>query len=492
MSPVLMLLCIAVYFAALLGIAWKTGRSANSEGYFLGNRRSPWYAVAFGLLGDSLSGVTFISVPGQVGTSKFSYLQIVLGYVLGYVVIAELLLPLYYRLRLTSIYSYLGNRFGGTAQVTGSFFFLISRLAGAGARLYLAASVLQLFIFDRWHIPFSVSVAGSIALMLIYTYRGGIKTLVWTDVFQSTFLLVGVVLSILAIARALDLGPGGLFQTIRQSDLSQVFVWDWQSKNFFWKQILSGAFIAIVMTGLDQNSMQKNLSCRSLPEAKKNIYSFAAVMVAVNILFLSLGVLLYEYARAKGITIPGKADALFPTLALEHLGPFAAIVFLVGLTAATFSSADSVLTTLTTSFCIDFARIDSRTDLTDVSKTRLRHVTHLCFAVLLLAVILAFRYLNNDSVITAVLTLATYTYGPLLGLFAFGLFTRQKVRSSLVPVICTASPLACFWINGRTADWFGGYQLGFELLILNGLLTCLGLLLIRQPATKPQTSATHA
>lgn len=483
MSPVAILSCIAAYFCFLLGIAWWTSRNANNDSYFLGNKASPWIAVAFGLIGDSLSGVTFISVPGQVAAAKFSYLQIVLGYVLGYVVIAQVLLPLYYRLNLTSIYSYLRGRFGANSQKTGSVFFLLSRTTGAAARLFLTASVIQLFVFDRmiffdrWRIPFWVSITGIIVLILLYTYKGGIKTLVWTDTFQSSFLLLGVVLSIVAIGRELDLGLGGMVDAVRSSPHSQVFFWDWREKTYFWKQFLSGAFIAIVMTGLDQNMMQKNLSCRSLGEAQKNIYAFTGVMVMVNVFFLSLGALLYHYAQAKGVQIPAKTDDLFPLLALQHLGTFAAMAFVIGLTAATFSSADSVLTTLTTSFCIDVLNMDAM-KLSEADKTRLRHRIHIAFAVILLLVILAFRALNSDAIINAIFKLAGYTYGPLLGLFAFGLFTRRVVNDRFAPVCCVVAPLLCYLLETNSAAWFGGYKFGFELLMLNGLLTAAGLFLI--------------
>lgn len=484
MSPVVMLLCVAAYFAALLGIAWWTGRQAGNEGYFIGNRRSPWLAVAVGLISDSLSGVTFISVPGQVQAQQFAYLQVVLGYLAGYVVIAQVLLPLYYRLRLTSIYSFLGGRFGPPAQMTGSFYFLLSRLLGAAARLYLAASVIQLFIFDRWRVPFWGSTLCIIALILVYTYRGGIKTLVWTDVFQSCFLVLGVILSIAIITRELGLGWGELLANAWEGPHSRVFFWDWRDRNYFWKQFIGGAFIALVMTGLDQNSMQKNLSCRSLAAAQKNLYTFSVVMVVVNVFFLTLGSLLYTYLAARGLPAPDKADLLFPTLALHQLGAFAAVVFLVGLTAATFSSADSVLTTLTTSFCIDFLRIDESSKWTDAQRTRLRHAAHIGFAVLLFAVILVFRTFNSDTIITVVLKLATYTYGPLLGLFAFGLIFRANVRGRWVPLVCLVPPVACYFLDQNSTRWLGGYQMGFELLVLNGLLTAAGLWLIRLPQDK--------
>src|SRR5688572_11345123 len=395
MSPALILGCVGAYFAFLLLIAWYTSRNAGNNAYFLGNKASPWYAVAFGLIGDSLSGVTFISVPGKVAADKFSYLQIVFGYIVGYVVIAEILLPLYYKLNLTSIYGYLRQRFGPNSQKLGAIFFLLSRLLGAAARLYLAANVFQLFVFNQWGVPFGVTVSVIIALILLYTYRGGIKTLVWTDTFQSSFLLLGVVLSIVAIGRELDLGLGGLIATVKNSEMSQIFFWDWRGTNYFWKQFCAGAFIAIAMTGLDQNMMQKNLSCRSLREAKKNIYAFTVVMVGVNLLFVSLGVLLFQYAAANGVAIPGRTDELFPTLALSHLGQFAAIVFVIGLTAATFSSADSVLTTLTTSFCMDLLDMEERKDMTDAHRTALRHRVHVGFAIILWLVILGFQALNS-------------------------------------------------------------------------------------------------
>ena len=482
MSPALILACVGGYFGLLLLIAWFTSRNASNASYFLGNKASPWYAVAFGLIGDSLSGVTFISVPGKVAADQFSYLQIVLGYVLGYVVIAEILLPLYYRLNLTSIYSYLRQRFGPRSQKVGALFFLLSRTTGAAARLYLAANVFQVFVFDQWGIPFWLTVSVTLALILAYTYRGGIKTLVWTDTFQSTFLLLGVALSITAIARELNFGLGDVLATVKNSEMSRTFFWDWRGTNYFWKQFLSGVFIAIVMTGLDQNMMQKNLSCRSLREAKKNIYSFTAVMVLVNLLFVSLGVLLYHYASAKGVAIPKQTDQLFPTLALHHLGAFAAIVFVVGLTAATFSSADSVLTTLTTSFCIDWLGMEERPDMTETRRTALRHKVHVGFAVVLWLVILGFKLVNSKAIIDAIFTLASYTYGPLLGLFAFGLFARSSVRDRWVPAVCCAAPVICFVVQDNSAAWFGGYKMGFELLMLNGLLTCAGLWLIRQPA----------
>ncbi len=489
MSPLLILGCVALYFALLLSVAWITGRRADAAGYYLGNKNSPWLVVAFGLIGDSLSGVTYISVPGQVGTAKFAYLQVVLGYVLGYVIIAEVLLPLYYRLNLTSIYSYLGQRFGLAAQRTGSAFFLLSRLLGAAARLYLAANVFQTFVFDRMGVPFAVTVAVIIGLILVYTLRGGIKTLVWTDSLQSGFLVLGVLLSIAAVGADLHLGLGGLWAAVKASPLTQTFFFDdWRAPEYFWKQFFSGAAIAVVMTGLDQNAMQKNLSCRSLGDAKKNLYAFTVVMVLVNAAFLALGALLFHYAEAKGIAIPAQTDQLFPLLALQHLGAFAALVFVIGLTAATFNSADSVLTTLTTSFCIDFLGFGTRRDLDETTQTKWRRLIHLGFAVVLLGAILAFKARNNGAVIKLVLDLAGYTYGPLLGLFTLGLFTKVRAGGWMVPVVCVISPLLCCVLSHYSMAWFGGYRFGFELLLLNGLLTALGVVAFARPAIAKATA----
>jgi len=486
MSPWLIITCIAVYFSVLLSIAWITSRKADNESYFIGNRASPWFVVAFGLIGDSLSGVTFISLPGTIASSHFSYMQLVLGYVVGYVIIARVLLPVYYKLNLTSIYSYLLERFGANSQKTGSFFFLISRIAGAALRLYLAAGVLQLFVFDKWGIPFPVSVAIIILLMLVYTYRGGIKTLIWTDMFQSSFLLLGVILSIAVIMNQMNFSVSEAITQIKESPYSQIFYWDWHEKSFFLKQFLSGAFIAIVMTGLDQNMMQKNLSCRSLPDAQKNLYVFSGILVAVNILFMSLGALIYLYMNQNGISVPqdpitGKliTDKVFPMIALEYIGPFAAIVFIVGLTAATFNSADSVLTTLTTSFCIDFLNLDEK-NTDEAAKTKIRHFVHAGFGVVLLIAIILCGLLTKTSVLDAIFTIAAYTYGPLLGLFAFGLFTIFKVNDKLVPLVCLFPPFICYVLNENSELWLGGYKFSYELLLINGILTFVGLLLIRK------------
>lgn len=478
MSSSLILICIFIYFLCLIFIGWITSRNANEDSYFIGNKQSVWYIVAFGLIGDSLSGLTYLSVPGSVKTAQFNYFQIVLGYVLGYWAIAYFLLPLYYKYNLTSIYTYLQHRIGSISQRTGSFYFILSRLIGAGGRLFLAAIVLQKFVFDGFQIPFPFTVAIIIFLMLLYTYRGGIKTLVWTDMFQSTFLLLGVLLTIVFILQKLDWSVIEAYTQIKNAEFSKIFFWDWRAKNYFWKQFLGGAFIAICMTGLDQNMMQKNLSCKSLSEAQKNINAFSIVVVIVNIFFLALGALLYLYAAKLNIELPEKPDQLFPSLAFNHLGKMAGLVFIIGLTAATFNSADSVLTTLTTSFYLDVLHIK---DNENAKNKTTRHIIHIAFGVVLFFIVLAFGLFSDQSLIFTVLDIAGITYGPLLGLFVFGIFTRRNIRDSYVPIVCIISPIVCTFLYLSTknkAEWLGGYQIGAELLIINGFLTFLGLYLL--------------
>jgi Na+/proline symporter len=484
MSPWFIIGCISLYFSLLLIIAWYTSKKANNESYFTGNHVSPWIAVAFGMIGDSLSGVTFISVPGQVGQNNFYYLQLVMGYFAGYFVVSRVLLPVYYKMNLVSIYSYLFERFGVVSQKTGAFFFILSRVLGAAGRLFLAASVIQLFVFDAFGIPFALSVAIIISLMLLYTYKGGIKTLVWTDTLQSGFLLLGVIFSIVFIAKDLNYNTADLFSAVTNSKYAQVFDFNWFNKSNFFKQFLGGAFITIAMTGLDQNMMQKNLSCKSLKDAQKNMESFSLVMVLVNVFFLSLGALLYIYAEQKGIAIPlnpisGKPDTdkLFPMLALQYLGSGAGLVFIIGLTAATFSSADSVLTTLTTSFYLDFLDIE-KSNKSEKEKTNIRKRVHLGFALLLLIVILIFRALNSKAIIDTILMIASFTYGPLLGLFAFGIFTKKVITDKYVWIISIVAPLICYVLSENSVNWFAGYKFGYELLLINGTLTFAGLLLL--------------
>lgn len=474
---------ILLYFAALILISRFTARKADSASYFIGNKQSPWYLVAFGMLSDSLSGVTYISVPGAVLKQSLTYFQVVIGYFLGYFIIMYVLLPLYYRLELVSIYTFLRQRFGKSAQKTGSFFFLISRLLGAGGRLTLAIGVMQLFVFERYGIHFAATASVFIGLMLLYTYKGGIKTLVYTDAFQSLFLIGGVVLSLFAIGSQMDLNMSGMAAQISKSSFSKLIETDPMKGNFWAKHILGGALITVAMTGLDQNMMQKNLSMKSLSDARKNMFWFSLVMVLVNILFLSLGVLLYLYAAAKGIVLPEGTDHVFPTLALGYFGTFTALAFIVGLTAATFSSADSVLATLTTSFCIDFLDFGSNARYTEKQQTYIRHAVHIGFAVLLLLVIVLIKYLfSSRASIDLILSMASLTYGPLIGLFAAGLFTDLRFKDKWIPLICLISPFICYLLQNHSEGLFGAYRFGNELLFVNGGLTFLLLLLLKQNA----------
>ena len=478
MTSYIILACVLVYSALLLFITWLTSRNATNETYFVGNKSSRWYVVAYGMIGASLSGVTFISVPGAVGASQFGYLQVVLGYLLGYAVIAGILLPLYYRMNLTSIYSYLKERFGVYSYRTGSFFFILSRVIGASFRLYIVVNVLQTFVFDAWGIPFWITVSVFILLILLYTYEGGVKTIVWTDTLQTTFMLLSVILSVIFIARDLHLSVGQLVDSVVNGPYSKVIFTDWKAKTFVGKQFFGGMFIAIAMTGLDQEMMQKNISCRNVKEARKNVITFSLVLVAINILFLSLGVLLYRYAEAKGLVIPGKSDNLFPTIALNYLGPFSLIFFIIGLISAAYPSADGALTALTTSFCIDILGLKDK-GLSEKQMKRTRYMVHVGFAFLLLLVIVIFRVINDEAVVNKLFSVAGYTYGPLLGLYTFGLFSKRRVKDRLVPFVCFLSPVLCYILDTHSVQWFNGYKFGFEILILNGLITYISLSLIR-------------
>ena len=494
MSPTLILSLIAGYFTVLVIIAVLTSRKATSESFFVANRNAPWYMVAFAMIGTSLSGVTFISVPGNVYGKSWSYLAVVLGYVAGYVVIGTILLPLYYQLRLVSIYTYLEQRFGYWSYKTGALFFLISRALGSGLRLYLVAGVLQLAVFDAMGVPFAVTVMVSILFIYLYTFRGGLKTILWTDTFQTLAMLSCVGLSIYFISSELNLSFKQLVSTVRGSSMSQVYFANFSDDKFFWKQFISGMFITIVMTGLDQDLMQKNLSCRSLADAQKNLFWFTPVIVGVNVLFLTLGVLLYQYAAAKGLHLselpqllkPNHSldtDLVFPYLATTQFTLLAGIVFILGLIAITYASADSALTALTTSFCVDFLNIKQ---YPEARQTRLRQLTHLGWSVALIGIILAFRVLNNQSLIDAVFKTAGYTYGPLLGLFTFGIFTRRSLRDGLVLPVCVGGVLLTLLIVTHSVEWLNGYKFGFEILLLNGALVLLGLFAIsRRPALNP-------
>ncbi|TVZ25426.1 Na+/proline symporter [Gillisia sp. Hel_I_86] len=478
MQPVYILLLIASYFGALLIISYFTGKNANNDAFFKANRQSPWYVVAFGMIGASLSGVTFISVPGWVEASQFSYMQVVLGYIVGYAVIGLVLLPLYYKMNLTSIYTYLESRFGRYSYKTGASFFLLSRVVGASFRLFLVANVLQIILFDALGIPFWATVVMTIALIWLYTFKSGIKTIVYTDTLQTLCMLIAVGVSIYYVSDSLGIQGSNLIGHIADSDFSKMFFFDdFKSADYFWKQFISGAFIAIVMTGLDQDMMQKNLTCRNLKDAQKNMFWFTIVLTFVNLVFLALGVLLTEYARLNGID--AFKDDLFPVIATQSgLGVGIATFFILGLIAAAYSSADSALTALTTSFSIDILDIEKKYEAAKQEIVRKR--IHIAVSIVLILVIIIFKYIIKDeSVIDKLIVFAGYTYGPLLGLYSFGLFTKWMVKDKWVPIIAILSPIVCYLISMNSEVWFG-FEFGFFVLILNGALTFLGLILIRR------------
>jgi SSS family solute:Na+ symporter len=477
MSSLGLSLIIVFYFVILLAIAWITGRNADNAGFFVGNRKSPWYVVSFGMIGASLSGVTFISIPGWVGESHFTYMQMVLGYLVGYFVIANVLMPMYYRLGLTSIYTYLESRFGRVSYKTGASFFLLSRTIGASFRLFLVANVLQITIFEEAGVPFWLTVLITVGLIWVFTFRGGIKTIIWTDTIQTFAMLTALVFTIILIGKSMGLNIGGLIKTLSVSEYSQVFIFDdWKSPYHFVKQFIGGAFIAIVMTGLDQDLMQKNLSCRNIKDAKKNMYWLSFLLVPVNLLFLSLGALLFIYSAFAGIKIPENTDNLFPLIATGgYLSVSVAFFFIIGLISATYSSADSALTSLTTSFTIDILDAQKKGDA--VLK-RTRNFVHIAFTILLGLLIIFFRAINDQNVIKAIFTIAGYTYGPLLGMYSFGLFTKRKLRDNYVPVVAILSPIICLVLNHFSHEIFWGYKFGFELLVVNGLITFAGLYLL--------------
>lgn len=481
MNPYLVLSLLLGYFFMLIVISWLTSRNADTLTFFTANRKSPWFLVAFGMVGATLSGVTFISVPGEVTNTAFSYLQFVFGNIVGYWLVAGILLPLYYRLNLVSIYSFLDQRFGTNSYKTGSFFFLISKLIGAAFRLYLVAGVLQIAFFDAFNIPFSVTVVVTIFLIWIYTFRGGIKTIVWTDTLQTVFLLSAVIFTISAISQSLDLNMFSLSERIASESSSKIFFWDWRSENNFFKQFFAGMFITIVMVGMDQDMMQKNLTCKNQKEAQKNMVVFSISFLGAVFLFLCLGVLLIVFARETGITIPQNSDEFYPLIALNHLSLPVGIAFLLGITAAAYSSADSALTAMTTSFSMDFLNINQ---YEEVKRKKIKRNIHLLFSVLLILVILGFRAISNESVVVAVFTVAGYTYGPILGLFVFGMYTNKPVIDKWVPVVALASPVISFFISKYSEVLLWGYKFGFEILILNGLITMAGLLLLSFKAQK--------
>ena len=479
------LLCFAAYTALLFFVMWLTGRrgATGNEAFFRAGRRSPWFVVAYGMIGASLSGVTFMSVPGGVYGGQWTYMPLVFGYVLGYAAIALVLLPLYYKLNLTSIYTYLNQRFGVASEKTGALFFIISRLLGSALRMYLVVFVLYEFVFKIWGIPFWVPAVVFIAIILLYTFRGGIKTVVWTDMLQTTFLLLAAAATVVAILNTLDISLPELLRTSSEQGHTRMFETNPSAPKFYWKQIVAGMFITITMTGLDQDMMQKNLTCKTLRDAQKNVMTSSLLFIVVNILFLCLGAALLAYADATGFTLPvGEGgtvvpDKIFPSIAFSLSG-FTAVVFVLGMVAAGYSSADGTLTALTTTFCYNFLKFGQDDQGNQKKELRIRRIVHVAFALLYLLVIIAFRPFHNESLIDTLFDIAGFTYGPLLGLYTFGLFTRRQVRDRWVPVIAIVSPVICYILKINSFQWFG-YHFGFEILLLNGLVTFLLLLLAR-------------
>lgn len=494
MPPIILLSFLIGYFGLLVLISYFTSRgSSDNSTFFIANRSSKWYFVAFGMIGTALSGVTFISVPGAVAHSSFGYFQFVLGNAVGFILIATVLLPLYYRIHLISIYTYLEHRLGFWSYKSGAMIFLISRTIGSAFRLYLVAIVLQKFIFDAWNIPFWVTVTICLILIWLYTFKGGLKTIIITDTLQTVFLLSSVILSIWFISKSLHLDIAQTFETVKNSSYSKIFFWEdfLGNKNHFIKQFLGGIFVTIAMTGLDQDLMQKNLSCKNIWEAQKNMLTFTSVFVVINLFFLSVGALLYQYAAANNIDVASlkTPDHLFPEIALNHLNIIPSVVFMLGLTAATFATTDSALTALTTSFCVDFLGFNKKENHNDPALIRTRHTVHVVFSFVMLLVILVFRIINDDSVVNAIFKAAGYTYGPLVGLFAFGMVTKRAVADKLVPFICILSPLISFVIDKNSVAWTG-YSIGFELIVINGLITYLFLLVTSKPASPAEATDT--
>ncbi len=518
MNATLLLSIVFLYFLILLGVAWRTSRNANNDSFFIGNKNSNWMLVAFGMIGTSLSGVTFVSVPGGVGDiagagfKGFAYMQVAIGYLIGYTVISFVLLPLYYRLNLTSIYNYLQHRFGRVAYKTGALFFIISRTVGATARLYLVINVLQYFILDKMGVPFLVTAGVILLMILLYTFEGGVKTIVYTDTLQTSLMIAGLIVCVIYILNHLGLSTTEAFSQMKQQGYLNIFNTDVNSKGFFLKQIIGGAFITIAMTGLDQEMMQKNISVKRLGDSQKNVMTLAVVLVSVLLLFLMLGGLLYLFVTSKGgsyadVMVNGKmvkqlliadphqtgttmnviGDKIFPSVVLEFLPPAIGIMFIVALISALFPSADGALTALTSSFCIDILGLQQRADLDEKGKKKLRLTVHLTFTVIFLLCIMVFYALNNNSIIDVILDLAGYTYGPLLGLFAFGIFTKKSLPNTLaITTVALIAPLLSYLLAVNADKWLNGYKIGIELLVINGLLTFIGLWLISH---KPKSEA---
>jgi len=479
MSPILLFSFVIAYFIVLLVVAKITGKNSTNESFFIGNKNSNWMLVAFGMVGTSLSGVTFVSVPGAVAKESFAYLQITFGYLIGYVVIAFVLLPLYYRLNLTSIYNYLGNRLGFKSYKTGASFFILSRTLGATARLYLVVNILQDAILNSFGIPFWATTLIILGMILLYTFEGGVKTIVWTDTLQTSCMLLGLGICVVYILSNLHIGFAGSIEAMQTKGYSKIFFTDPNSKLFFAKQIIAGAFITLTMTGMDQEMMQKNISVKTLKDSQKNILTMSFILLLSILLFLYLGGLLYLYANQIQATEIG--DKLFPAIALKHMPPFVSVIFIIALISALFPSADGAITALTATFCIDILGMQRRTDIDEAKKKKIRQRVHLSFAFIFLIFVLVFKVINNPSMIGVILKIASYTYGPLLGLFTFGILLNRNVKDNFVPIICIAAPIICFIIDKYQKVLFGNFEIGLELLIINGLITFLGLLIISSP-----------
>ena len=476
MSPVVLFFYVLAYFIILLTVAWYTGRNSNNESFFIGNRNSNWILVAFGMIGTSLSGVTFVSVPGAVAKDAFSYFQITLGYLIGYVVISFVLRPMYYRLQLTSIYHFLQGRLGIYSYKTGAFFFILSRTLGATARLYLVVKILQDAILSNLGIPFWATTLTILAMIILYTFQGGVKTIVWTDTLQTTCMLLGLIVCVIYILNSMHFTVLQSLSAMGERGYTKIFFFNPDSKLYFVKQLLAGMFISITMTGMDQEMMQKNISVKKLGDSQKNVMTMASVMLIVILLFLFLGGLLLLFAQQNSIAATG--DKLFPTIALNYMPPFVGIIFIIALISALFPSADGAITALTSSFCIDILAINRREDWSEKRKTRTRHIVHLSFALLFLFFVMVYKWANNPSMIGVILKVAAYTYGPLLGLFTFSILTKKVVKDKFVPIVCVISPILCFVLDKYQQDLFGKFEIGLELLIINGGITFIGLLLI--------------
>lgn len=490
MSPAVISITIVAYFIILFTISYIAGRKADNEGFFVGNRKSAWYVVAFAMIGSTISGVTFVSVPGMVQTSSFSYLQMVLGFIVGQFIIAFVLVPLFYRMNLVSIYEYLENRFGASSYKTGAWFFFISKMLGAAVRLFLVCLTLQLLIFEPFHLPFLLNVMLTVFIVWLYTFQGGVKSLIWTDVLKTCCLVISVVLCIYYIASSLHLNFGGLVTTISDSDFSKTFFFDdVNDKRYFFKQFLAGVFTVIAMNGLDQDMMQRNLSCKNFRDSQKNMITSGISQFFVILLFLMLGVLLYTFTAKQGIANPDKSDEIFPMIATGDYFPgIVGILFIIGLIASAYSAAGSALTALTTSFTVDILHAQRKGDGA-LSKIR-KHV-HIGMAIGLGIVIFVFNLLNNTSVIDAIYTLASYTYGPILGLFAFGIFTKKQVYDKYIPLVAIASPVLCYVLQRNSEAWFNGYQISYELLIINATFTFIGLCLLIRKKSIADNTAVH-